>query len=84
MKGFLEGQGGNDRIFASGDSARDQVKCGRGNDDYTRVDLNDVVDTELAGSLLTAPGSVLAVLSCETIEVVLLDGTTVVLTSNPL
>ena len=81
---LLEGQGGNDRIFASGDSTRDQVKCGSGEDDFTRVDLNDVVDTELAGSLLDAPGSVLADLSCETIEVVLLDGTTVVLTSNPL
>jgi len=82
---LLEGQGGNDRIFASGDSTRDQVKCGSGDDDFTRVDLNDVVDEELVESLLDAPGSVLSALSCETIEVVLLDGTTVVLTTtNPL
>jgi hypothetical protein len=65
---LLEGQGGNDRVFASGDSTRDTVKCGNG-DDYAKVDLNDVVDGELVSSLGEAPGSVIAILSCETVKI---------------
>lgn len=80
----LEGQSGNDRIFASGDGTRDSVKCGPGLDDYTRVDLNDLVDDQLVESLVALPGNVVSGVSCETIEVVLLDGTTVTLTTNPL
>jgi hypothetical protein len=68
----LEGGSGNDSISAADDGARDQVKCGTGTDEAS-VDLNDVVDGELVSSVVGAPGQVISILSCEKVNVGLLN-----------
>lgn len=78
----LRGGDGNDRmsgaarddvIFAAGDGKRDSVSCGAG-EDRAVVNLNDVVDGEVVGSVLDAPGQLVGTIgNCERVEVRILQ-----------
>lgn len=68
----VTGGPGGDFINTASDGQRDSITCGTGTDRVI-VDLNDVVDGQLVSSVLSAPGQVVSILSCERVELRLLQ-----------